>query len=149
MGNLFDYRDVVASDVATVTTHRFDETVDCAAEREAWAAWVSRRIATGVYIGRFALLEGAVVAGAGVVMLDWGPTRDNVSGVCGRIVAVYTQPALRCRGLASALVRQVMDRAVQHGVRDFRLAASVAGSGVYRQLGFRPYDAEMIFKVGE
>jgi GNAT superfamily N-acetyltransferase len=142
-----EYRDVVGSDAQVVTRHRFDESAGCDAERRAYEAWVATRIATGTYVGRVALVGETVVAGAGVVLLDWGPTRGNVGGICARVVAVYTDPALRRRGLASELVRQAMQRAASLGVRDFRLAASEDGAGMYRQLGFRPYRAEMIFKL--
>ena len=141
-----EFRDVEKSDAAVVTRHRFDGVEGFDAERAAYEAWVATRIASGAYVGRVALFEGRVVAGAGLVLLDWGPTRGNVGGVCGRVVAVFTEPALRRRGVASALVRQLMERATALGVRDLRLGASTDGASVYRALGFRPYGAEMIFK---
>jgi GNAT superfamily N-acetyltransferase len=141
------FRDVLPSDAAAVTRHRFDGSVNCDVEREAYAIWVSERIALGTYLGCVAQFEGEIVAGAGIVLLDWGPTRGNASGVSGRVVAVFTEPALRRRGLATALVREVMQRAAAGGVRDFRLAASPEGAGIYRELGFRPYGAEMVFKA--
>jgi GNAT superfamily N-acetyltransferase len=140
-------RDVLAADAAIVTHHRFDGAAEHPLERAAYETWVAARIRSGVYVGRVAEIEGRVVAGAGLVLLDWGPTRGNVGGVCGRVVAVYTDPAWRRRGLASALVKQVMDRAATQGVRDFRLAASSDGAALYRALGFRPYGAEMAFKA--
>ena len=140
-------RDVLAADAAVVTRHRFDGSSALPLECEAYETWVSARIRSGVYLGRVAEIEGRVVAGAGLVLLDWGPTRGNAGGVCGRVVAVFTESAWRRRGLASALVRQVMDRAAAQGVRDFRLAASADGAALYRALGFRPYGAEMVFKA--
>ena len=108
---------------------------------------MAARIRSGAGIGRVAGIDGRVVAGAGLVLLDWGPTRGNAGGVCGRVVAVYTDPAWRWRGLASTLVKQVMERAAAQGVRDFRRAASADGATLYRALGFRSYDAEMVFKA--
>jgi len=139
-------RDVHAADAAVVTQHRFEGSSGHPLEREAYETWVSARIRSGAYIGRVAEIEGRVVAGAGLVLLDWGPTRGNAGGVCGRVVAVFTEPAWRRRGLASGLVEQVMDRAAAQGVRDFRLAASADAAALYRALGFRPYGAEMVFK---
>jgi GNAT superfamily N-acetyltransferase len=140
-------RDVLAADAAVVTQHRFEGSMEHPLERKAYESWVSARIRSGAYIGRVAEIEGRVVAGAGLVLLDWGPTRGNVGGVCGRVVAVFTEPAWRRRGLAGGLVEQVMDRAAEQGVRDFRLAASANGAMLYRGLGFRPYGAEMVFKA--
>ena len=147
MDDGFECRDVRPSDVAIVTRHRFAGSPGHDAERDAFEAWIAARIPTGAYVGRLAEIDGAVVAGAGIVLLDWGPTRGNLGGVCGRVVAVYTEPTWRRRGLASALVRQAMDKAAALGVCDFRLAASPEGAGVYRGLGFRTYDAEMILKT--
>ena len=142
-----EWRDARAADAAIVTRHRFAGAPRRDAERNAFECWVTARISAGTYLGRLAEIDGAVVAGAGIVLLDWGPTRGNLSGICGRVVAVYTEPPWRRRGLASALVRQAMDRAVALGACDFRLAASAEGAGVYRGLGFQRYDAEMILKT--
>lgn len=142
----FEYRDVVASDARILTRHRFADAPGCEEERAAYERWVASRVATKVYVGRLAVMEGVVVSGAGLVFLDWGPTRGNVGGLCARVVAVFTEPALRGRGLASRLVREVVARGRERGVRDFRLAASSEGAGLYRELGFRSYGAEMILK---
>ena len=147
MDLLFDCRDALPADAALVTRHRFAGTGGPDAERAAFEAWVHARIAAANYLGRLACIDGEVVAGAGIVLLDWGPTRGNLGGICGRIVAVSTEPPWRRRGIASALVRQVIGMAAARGVRDFRLAASAEGAGVYRRLGFKTYDAEMILKV--
>jgi GNAT superfamily N-acetyltransferase len=140
------YRDALVADSHVVTRHRFEGSVGHDAERQAYQAWVSERIARGLYIGRLASDGGHVVSGAGIVLLDWGPTRGNVGGICARVVAVFTEPGFRRRGVASELVRQVMELATALGVRDFRLAASADGASIYRALGFRAYGAEMTFK---
>lgn len=147
MDPLPDFRDARIADAAHVTHHRFSGPGGPREERAAFQAWVRERMAGASYIGRLACVDGQVVAGAGIVLLDWGPTRGNLGGVCGRIVAVFTEPAWRRRGTACAAVKQVMDRAAARGVRDFRLAASAEGAGVYRRLGFQAYDAEMILKM--
>ena len=84
---------------------------------------------------------------AGIVLLDWGPTRGNIVGICARKVNVFTEETFRRRGLASTLVRQVMERAATLGVRDYRLAASEDGAGIYRKLGFLAYHSELILKL--
>jgi predicted GNAT family acetyltransferase len=148
MSDAFEFRDATSADASVVTRHRFGGELEPEDERLAFEAWVAERLAAGTYIGRLALSSGVVVAGAGIVLLDWGPTRGNLGGVCGRVVAVFTEPAMRRRGLASTLVRQVMALAEGRGVRDFRLAASAEGARMYQALGFRRYDAEMICKRG-
>jgi GNAT superfamily N-acetyltransferase len=140
------YRDALPADAAVLTHHRFDTATGCDAERAAYSEWVRRRVEGGAYIGRLALVGGVVISGAGVVLLDWGPTRGNVGGLVGRVVAVFTEPEWRRRGVAGELLRQVMACAAAQGVRDFRLAASTDGAGLYTAIGFKPYGAEMVFK---
>ena len=142
-----EWRDASSADAAVVSHHRFEGRTEPRAEFEAYLAWVEPRLANGRYLGCLATHDGDVVAGAGVVLLDWGPTRGNLSGVAGRVVAVYTDPAWRRRGLAGALVRRALARAQAQGVRDFRLAASAEGANVYRSIGFEPYVAEMKLRM--
>lgn len=53
------------------------------------------RIEQGSYAGVLAEVDGIVVAGAGAVMLGWGPSRGEPIGVRKRIVNVVTAPAWR------------------------------------------------------
>ena len=109
----------------------------------AYAAWVHPRIDSEKYVGMLAVSDGEVVGGAGVVLLDWDPTRANPDGVMGRLVAVYTSCAFRRQGVARALVKSVLDRCEQLGVREFNLGATTEGKGLYLELGFVSYPAEM------
>lgn len=61
-------------------------------------AAVIARIERGSYAGVLAESDGVVVAGAGTVLLDWGPTRGEPTGLRARIVNVYTATDWRRRG---------------------------------------------------
>lgn len=97
----------------------------------------------GTYLGWFALDDGgAVVAGAGVHIKPQLPriTHD------GRIatvplplaVNVYTEAGLRRRGIARALMQEVMAWAKNAGCDRLMLHASGAGRHLYESLGFLP-----------
>jgi predicted GNAT family acetyltransferase len=60
------------------------------------------------------------------------------SGVQGLIVNVYTEPSWRHRGLASLLVRHVLDDAHARRVASLVLHASTQGRSLYESLGFVP-----------
>ncbi|MBH9578102.1 GNAT family N-acetyltransferase [Inhella proteolytica] len=118
--------------------------LDADAERRPlYAAWVGPRIFSGTYLGWFAVEGETVLGGAGAVLLDWGPTRANPGGVMARIVNVFTTESHRGKGIARQLLQAVLADCEARGVREFNLGASAAGRGIYRGLGFEPYEAEM------
>lgn len=139
-------RSVHVGDSAHVAAHGCYRTDD-AARRFGDAAWVEPRIASGHYIGCFAMQGDVVVGSAGAVLLDWGPTRANPGGQMARIVNVFTVEALRGRGVARQLLQAVMQRCEAQGVREFNLGATPEGRSLYRSLGFEDYPAEMRRRV--
>ena len=110
----------------------------------AYATWLAPRIAAGAYVGRLAVAaQGRVVGGAGVVLLDWGPTRGDPCGTMARVVNVFTDEGWRRRGIASALLHAVIAQCEATGVREFSLAATPDAVRLYASLGFAAYPAEM------
>lgn len=72
----------------------------------------------GSYRGWVAEVQERVVAGVGLMLLEWGPGHLSESTFRGRVVNVFTEPVFRRRGLARALVQQcqdVMDDAISTG----------------------------------
>lgn len=133
---------MLAGDAPQVAAHGCWRDED-AARRPGYAAWVAPRIEAGRYVGWFAVAGNDVVAGAGAVLLDWGPTRANPGGQMARIVNVYTAAPLRRQGLARELLRAVLRQCEALGVREFNLGATAEGRALYRSLGFEDYPAEM------
>ena len=114
-----------------------------ALHRPRYAAWARPRIETGSYVGWLAVAEGAVIAGAGAVLLDWGPTRSNPCGQMARIVNVFTDKAWRSRGIARALLEAVLRDCEAKGIGEFNLASTPEARSLYASLGFDAYPAEM------
>ncbi|SEL26792.1 Acetyltransferase (GNAT) domain-containing protein [Roseateles sp. YR242] len=108
-----------------------------------YATWVQPRLEAGRYLGLFAVVEDVVIAGAGIVLLDWGPTRSNPSGQMGRVVNVFTEEPFRRKGIARSLLSDLMSRCEALGVREFNLGATTDGRPLYQSLGFVDYAAEM------
>jgi GNAT superfamily N-acetyltransferase len=136
------------ADANAIASHRYYRG-EPAADVEAYAAWLPSRIETGTYLGFVAEATGAVVAGAGAVLLDWGPTRGDTAGVRARIVNVFVEPAWRRQGIATALMKATMAACSNAGARTLCLAASGDASAMYTALGFEPYPEEMILRVGK
>lgn len=135
-----------ADDAPQVAAHGCYREED-ALRRPAYETWVRPRIESRGYIGYFAVRGDRVVGGAGAVLLDWGPTRNNPGGQMARIVNVFTDEALRRQGIARALLRAVMQRCEELGVREFNLGATPDARGLYGALGFESYPAEMRRRV--
>lgn len=140
-------RDVTSGDAPLLAQHRYARAPADARDHAAYAAWVASAIARGVYLGRLALADGAVVAGAGAVLLEWGPVRGDPGAVRARLVNVYTEPAWRRRGLARALVGSVLDTLRARSVGTVTLAATPLSQPLYDSLGFVPYAAERLLRL--
>ena len=142
MTRTWTLRQVCVADAEQIALHGCHRDDD-AGRRPLYAAWVAPRIASGQYLGWFALEGSQVIAGAGAVLLDWGPTRANPGGQMARIVNVFTDPAVRRSGVARQLLHAVIQQCEALGIREFNLAATPEGRNLYRSLGFDDYPAEM------
>jgi GNAT superfamily N-acetyltransferase len=132
-------------DAWTIAQHRYYR-AEAREDVDAYAAWLPQRIERGTYIGCIAEYAGSVVAGAGAVLLDWGPTRGEASDTRARIVNVFTDEGWRKQGVARRLVEDVMAACSDLNIRVYSLAASADGDRMYRSLGFEPYANEMILR---
>ena len=86
----------------------------------------------------FAVTDGQAAAVAYLLVQERPANTRLPSGIIATILNVYTVPAFRRRGLASALLREVMEDARQFGASVIELLASEMGRSVYEKLGFVP-----------
>jgi len=148
MNPFWTERAVLSSDADQIAAHACYRQED-AHRRAGYTAWLAPRIDAGRYLGLFANHDGAVVGGAGVVLLDWGPTRAHPGGLMGRVANVFVEPQHRGHGIARSLVANVMARCEALGVREFNLGATPEARSLYQSLGFIDYPAEMRRRVLE
>ncbi|NEX62890.1 GNAT family N-acetyltransferase [Noviherbaspirillum sp. 17J57-3] len=111
---------------------------------DAYAQWLKGAIVRGSYIGLFAESRNEVIAGAGMLLLQWGPTRGDSNPMRARIVNVWTRPDWRRNGIATDLVQNLLAQAEMIGIRTIGLASTPASEALYRSLGFESYLAEMV-----
>ncbi|MBB5233841.1 GNAT family N-acetyltransferase [Deinococcus budaensis] len=136
------FRPATVADAPTLAFHRYPEEVD-AAERPPYAAWVAGALERGVYLGWLAEKGGKVVAGAGVTLLEWGPSRGDPQPWRGRVVNVWTDPDFRRRGLARELVTRCLAAARGRGVSRLSLGTTPQARALYGALGFQASGTEM------
>jgi GNAT superfamily N-acetyltransferase len=99
--------------------------------------WVESRLASGEYLGWFAVAaDGTVVAGLGIWLMDWPPHMAGPGKPRANILNVYTQPEFRRRGLARSLMQTALDWCREQGIRTVILHASQEGRELYESFGF-------------
>jgi GNAT superfamily N-acetyltransferase len=146
-------RSATVADAAQITHHRRRMFVDAGRPdnavldrmAEAHTPWVARMIEEGKYIGWLTEEDGQVVAGAGLLLLDWPPhPLDPVSTQRGYLLNVYVEPAYRRRKLASNLIELALAEARRRKIRVVSLHSTAEGRPLYAANGFRPTN-EMFF----
>ena len=130
-------------DMGEVPAHLFEEFCarSCAGLRE--------QLTTGEYIGWLASVQEApekIIAGAGVQLRQVLPhPLTSLSGEStiseGRhaiILNVFTEPEWRRRGVATLLMRRIIDWSQKEQIDRLVLHASTEGRALYERLGFIP-----------
>ena len=101
-----------------------------------------RHIADGSYQAYITEADGALAATAAVLFQEYPPSISWHGSRRGYVTSVYTAPAHRGRGLATALVRRIVDDARALGLGNLWRLASREGRSVYKRAGFedeRPF----------
>jgi GNAT superfamily N-acetyltransferase len=139
-------RVATAADAALITHHRRRMFVDAGRPdnqvlevmAEAHRPWVARMIADGKYLGWLAEEDGQVVAGAGLLLLDWPPhPLDPEATLRGYLLNVYVEPAYRRRKLASNLIELALAEARRRKIRVVALHSTEESRPLYVANGFR------------
>lgn len=96
-------------------------------------------LANGRYRGWLVETEGAgVVAGGGVVILDFQSHPIDPRPQRAFVVNMFTEPEHRRRGLARRLMDVMIDWCRADGMKTLYLHASDTGRPLYESLGFEP-----------
>jgi ribosomal protein S18 acetylase RimI-like enzyme len=139
-------RTATAADAATITRHRHRMFVDAGRRdnpvlhvmSQHFEPWVVRMIHEGKYLGWLTEDGGKVVAGAGLLLLDWPPhPLDPRSTQRGYLLNVYVEPEYRRRKLASHLIEYVLAEARRRKIRVVALHSTDEGRALYASNGFR------------
>lgn len=104
---------------------------------EKFVPWVRERLIDGRYVGWLTAEDGRVVAGAGVLFMDFPPHWMDPEPVRAYLLNVYVDPAFRGRGLAKELLEVAMNDARQRGIKVMSLHASEFGRPLYERNGFK------------
>jgi GNAT superfamily N-acetyltransferase len=138
-------RYAIPSDAAVIAAQRVAmfqamgelDGADVAVVESATRQRLAAQLASGEYTGWLAEVNGVPVAGAGVLLHQYHPTRRNPAGrPTAYILNVYTDPRHRRAGLATRLVETILAWCRERDVARVSLHTSAAGRAVYERLGF-------------
>lgn len=90
------------------------------------------------YVSSVAIVDGKVVAAAGLVFYQKPPALPSGSGLVGYLTNVYTLPEYRKRGLGSRLIDLLIKEAKSMKAVKIHLGATDDGKAIYEKLGFKP-----------
>jgi GNAT superfamily N-acetyltransferase len=139
-------RTTTPADAEIIVQHRYPDDAD-APECLIYAEWVRGALGGGKYVGLLAVDGSTVVAGAGLALLDWWPTRADPSPLRARLVNVWTHSDHRRQGLARRLALALLNEAKARGIRTVSLSSTEMGRPLYESLGFKAYPSEMLLTM--
>jgi GNAT superfamily N-acetyltransferase len=145
-------RRATAADIDALAHHRVSmfrdmgvlDEADADSLRRVSIEYFRRAMAAGRYLAWVAVAEHDalhILAGAGLSVEEILPRPGQQGlnlGPDGVVLNVYTEPAWRGRGLASRLVREILEWARTRGIERVNLHASEDGRSVYERIGFIP-----------
>ncbi len=104
---------------------------------DAMRDYFRRAMGTEEFLAWVAEAEGQVVAISGLVFFERPPDAGNPAGVEAYLMNMYTLPAWRGRGLANALLDEIIGFVRTTPARRISLHATDAGRSIYESAGFR------------
>jgi GNAT superfamily N-acetyltransferase len=114
-----------------------------AAVGEACRRYFAETLPPEVFVVFVADVEGRIVATSGVSFVSRPPGSTSFLQSEGYVTNVYTIPAWRGRGVATAVLKATIEYARHKGARLVYLHTSDAGRSIYEKLGFAQYPRYM------
>jgi GNAT superfamily N-acetyltransferase len=141
-------RAATVADAPAVAAARYRDHPEAANAVAHYAHWLAPKIARDEYLGFLAFVDDALVAGAGAVLLDWGPRLDSGPvHTLARVNNIFTVEGWRRRGLARLLATHVLEACRARRLVYVMLAGSDMGQPLYQSLGFEFKRNEMVLRL--
>lgn len=143
-------RPLIVADAETICRHReqmFREAgrdeATLAAMTPAFRSWLIPRLQDQRYFGFFVLDNQTVVAGIGLMSIDWPPHPSHpLQDQRGYVLNVYVEESHRRLGIAKMMMRLAEEEFSRRGLQLAILHATQMGRPLYEELAWSP-TAEM------
>ena len=117
-GREYSIRLAGITDAAVIALHRQSVFVEhgrgrddnLAAMADAFTVWLRRKLRERRYLGWLAEYDGTVVAGVGVLLVEWPPHPAHFGPLRGYVMNAYTERAHRGTGLDDYLLQLAAER---------------------------------------
>lgn len=123
--------------------NRLDDGVDLSEVERESRLYYERALSDGTHVAYLACDGDRFVGAGGVSFYRVMPTVHNVTGKRAYIMNMYVRPEYRRRGIATAILRRLVDAARMWGAGQITLEATEAGRPLYARFGFVPAAHEM------
>lgn len=123
--------------------HLIDD-AEWAAIEENTRAYYRQTMQSGEHIAYLAQIDGVIVGCGGVCVHRELPSPDNLGGGCAYLMNIYTKARYRGHGVATALIRHMIEQAQAQGISKIYLETSFDAERLYRSMGFRDMDGYMM-----
>jgi len=142
---MFEIRLATEADAELISEQRYRMFVDSTQVNDArlkevtknFVPWVRERLIDGRYVGWLAEEDERVVAGAGVLFMDFPPHWMDPEPVRAYLLNFYVNPEFRGHGLAYRLLKTAVEDARRRGIKVISLHASKFGKPLYERNGFK------------
>ena len=139
-------RAATAADLSVIMRHRrcmfaemgFKDEASLDAMEATSAPFIKAGLESGTFRGWLVEAAEGVVAGGGIVTLDYPSSPRDPSSRRAYILNMYTEPEYRRRGLAGLILEAMILWCKEEGFGWVSLHASDAGRHLYETLGFKP-----------
>jgi pyroglutamyl-peptidase len=101
----------------------------------------------GEFLAWVAEADGQLVACSGLVFYSRMPGMHGLASHEAYVMNMYTHPAYRRLGIASELLKRMIQFAKSRGARRIWLRATSMGRPVYEKIGFEPMESAMQLKL--
>ncbi len=144
---MLETRTATGADAPLISHHRRRMFVDAGraddkvldAMSQHFEPWVAKMIDQEKYLGWLTYEGDRVVAGLGLLLLDWPPHMlDPRSCHRAYLLNMYVEPEYRRRKLGSHLMEIALSEARRREIRVVALHATEEGRRLYENIGFRP-----------
>lgn len=100
-------------------------------------------IAGGGHIALIADIDGTGAGCGAICFQNELPSPDNPGGRCAYIMNIYVREPYRGKGIATAIVRELISVAKKHNCGKIYLESTREGLPLYSRIGFKPIENMM------